>query len=65
MIIDWEHSRWYPSFWEYCVAMIHLDHASDWDEMAYDIFSVQYSAELGWLTHQRGVIKLPMTGPLG
>jgi hypothetical protein len=52
VIIDWEHSGWYPTFWEYCGTMWLLDHESDWDDLVYDILD-EYEAEMGWFVDHR------------
>lgn len=51
VIIDWEHAGWYPSFWEYCCAVVILRHEDDWNDLIYDMLSDQYPAELGWMSH--------------
>jgi hypothetical protein len=51
VIIDWEESGWYPSFWEYCGAAVIFDHADDWQEFVYEMLSDHCPAELGWMAH--------------
>jgi aminoglycoside phosphotransferase (APT) family kinase protein len=51
VMIDWEDAGWYPSFWEYCCAAVLFGHASDWDELVYDMLGDHYAAELGWMAH--------------
>ncbi|KAK3291465.1 kinase-like domain-containing protein [Chaetomium fimeti] len=56
VIIDWERSGWYPSFWEYCHAMTQLDYESDFWEYIPSILD-QYVAELGWMrTHRESLL---------
>lgn len=30
VILDWEKSGWYPSYWEYCLAVCALQWDNDW-----------------------------------
>jgi serine/threonine protein kinase len=57
VIIDWEQSGWYPSFWEYCCAIVILLHEDDWNEWIYDILD-EYPAELGWMAHHHDTMKM-------
>lgn len=56
VVIDWEHAGWYPSFWEYCGTLMLLDHLSDWNDWAHEVFSDKYVAELGWFSDHRYAI---------
>lgn len=57
VIIDWEYAGWYPSFWEFCYTIWQQDHTDDWNDLVYEIFLDEYSAELGWFRQHRGVTK--------
>lgn len=53
VIIDWEHSGWCPSFWEYCGAMLsQIRYRNDWGEWIPKILD-EYHAELGWMLYHR------------
>ncbi|KAL2260311.1 hypothetical protein VTK26DRAFT_5719 [Humicola hyalothermophila] len=58
VIIDWENSGWYPSFWEYCCAiMISMGESSDWAEWIHK-FLDEYVAELPWLGRHHDIVVL-------
>jgi serine/threonine protein kinase len=48
VIIDWENAGWYPSFWEYCSAMLILKYYDDWGEWLPKMMD-EYHSELGWM----------------
>ena len=48
--LDWAHAGWYPSYWEYCLAMQWSHHRDDWTEWITEIFKdIEYVSELGWM----------------
>ncbi|KAL2015117.1 hypothetical protein VTK56DRAFT_6291 [Thermocarpiscus australiensis] len=55
VIIDWEHSRWYPSFWEYCCTILILRYHDDLSEWIHEVLD-EYVAELGWMRRHRNLI---------
>jgi serine/threonine protein kinase len=55
VIIDWEMSGWYPSFWEYCCSMLVVRYHLDWDEWIPKMMD-EYHCELGWMIIHRGLI---------
>ncbi|KAH6617608.1 kinase-like domain-containing protein [Chaetomium tenue] len=52
VMIDWQYSGWYPTYWEYGLAMTQLDHSEDWWEYLQSILT-PYFAELGWMKIHR------------
>ncbi|KAK4041107.1 kinase-like domain-containing protein [Parachaetomium inaequale] len=48
VIIDWEHAWWYPSFWEYCSAMLILKYYDDWGQWLAEMMD-EYHSELRWM----------------
>jgi hypothetical protein len=54
VIIDWERSGWYPSFWEYCKTMdiLYYEVLEDWWTYVPSILD-QYVGELGWMRMRR------------
>ncbi|KAK4034987.1 kinase-like domain-containing protein [Parachaetomium inaequale] len=52
VIIDWQRSGWYPSFWEYCSTMLLYDYEDDWGEWASCILD-EYVPEFGWMQLHR------------
>ncbi|KAK4233402.1 kinase-like domain-containing protein [Achaetomium macrosporum] len=55
VIIDWEFSGWYPSFWEYCCTVLILGYYDDWSEWIHEVLD-EYVAELGWMRRHRILI---------
>jgi serine/threonine protein kinase len=55
VIIDWEHSGWYPSFWEYCSAVMLLMYQDDWGDYVPKILD-EWVAELGWMIRHRELV---------
>ena len=51
VLIDWQRSGWYPSYWEFCSLMVGLgSHDSgDWDEWIPRFLTDEYFVELGWV----------------
>lgn len=56
VIIDWERSGWYPSFWEYCCIVMLLKYIDDWGEWIPKMLDDEYHSELGWMSHHRSNI---------
>ncbi|KAH6850547.1 hypothetical protein B0I37DRAFT_116541 [Chaetomium sp. MPI-CAGE-AT-0009] len=52
VIINWEFSGWYPSFWEYCCAMLLLQYRYEWALWVPAVLD-EYVAELGWIQNYR------------
>jgi hypothetical protein len=52
VIIDWEHSGWYPTYWEYCCAMIVCKYSDDWAEWVREMLE-EYFPEHGWMICHR------------
>jgi thiamine kinase-like enzyme len=49
VIIDWEFSGWYPSYWEYCKAIYGCGRWSDdWSDWLHQILEPSF-AECGWV----------------
>ncbi len=55
VIIDWERSGWYPSFWEYCCSMMILQYNDDWGFWVPKILD-EYYCELGWMMCHRSLV---------
>ncbi|KAK3309832.1 kinase-like domain-containing protein [Chaetomium strumarium] len=55
VIIDWEASGWYPSFWEYCCTVGVLRYEWDWAEWIHEVLD-EYIAELGWMRRHRFLV---------
>jgi serine/threonine protein kinase len=55
VIIDWENSGWYPSFWEYCCTVLILRYDDVWSEWIHEVLD-EYIAELGWMRRHRILI---------
>jgi hypothetical protein len=52
VLIDWEHSGWYPSYWEYCCAMLFCKYTDDWAEWVHEMLD-EYVPEQGWMACHR------------
>jgi tRNA A-37 threonylcarbamoyl transferase component Bud32 len=62
VIIDWENSGWYPSFWEYCCTIMQLRNGNDWGDLVYDILDM-YAPELGLVSHHRDMVRFGCSAP--
>ncbi|KAL8366857.1 hypothetical protein RB595_005020 [Gaeumannomyces hyphopodioides] len=50
VLIDWEYAAWYPSYWEYAMAMIaEGGWRDDWHEYVADMLEEQFPNEYLWL----------------
>ncbi|KAK4157980.1 kinase-like domain-containing protein [Chaetomidium leptoderma] len=45
VIVDWENAGWYPSYWEYCTAMLILNYKEDWGQWLVGVLD-KYNVEL-------------------
>lgn len=52
VLIDWQYSGWYPSYWEYCLALLYDPQEDDWSSWV-PRFLDEHVAELGWMLHFR------------
>lgn len=52
ILIDWENSGWYPSYWEYCMAACALRWDDDWP-LCIDNILTPFVAESAWLQSLR------------
>ena len=48
VLIDWQYSGWYPSYWEYCFLACIAGADEDW-LLWIPSFLDEYIAELGWM----------------
>jgi tRNA A-37 threonylcarbamoyl transferase component Bud32 len=53
VMIDWERSGWYPSFWEYCCTVMLVKYIDDWGEWIPEMLDDEYHSELGWMSLHR------------
>lgn len=49
ILVDWEQTGWYPSYWEYCAASWAFWFDDDWPEMV-EHFLEPYPVEYAWLS---------------
>ena len=52
VLIDWENSGWYSSYWEYCSAMWDEDH---WGDEISEMLN-EFIPELKWMREHKAIM---------